>query len=211
MIETDLSIYNGERGLVEKESSISPEFLNTTNRVVVFGTRRDGAFVLAEEFQEYLKKRNIPEPTVDVCRNVKYIEDAFFNKNYVIHENEELPAHLQELTNTRSLAKFVTNVLGFKKGKDSKGRPETPQISENTQLPTLPKGVIVLPEMRQYSEESNFGADLGMTVESPHETIKQLCQKYKVPIVILRKIDDEDITNMQISNEIKAFLEPEKP
>lgn len=76
--------------------------------------------------------------------------------------------------------------------------PDNWTNDEFTDNPTLPRGVILLPEMRQYHEMT------GMFVPSYAVwlDIKKLCDKYEVPLVII----DKDFTPEQIETEIIKLL-----
>jgi hypothetical protein len=71
--------------------------------------------------------------------------------------------------------------------------------------PQIPQGVILFPEMRQYTEDW-----IGMSVDtfndyghkSVFDTIKQLCDEYGVPLVILQA----NSTNEELSQNILTLL-----
>lgn len=76
--------------------------------------------------------------------------------------------------------------------------PDNWNNDESTDHPTLPRGVILLPEMRQYHEMT------GIFVPSyvVWSDIKKMCDQYGVPMVTI----DKDFTPEQIETEIKKLL-----
>lgn len=54
--------------------------------------------------------------------------------------------------------------------------------------PTIPKGVIAFPEMRQYTPHG------GMTIETPMDDIQRLCDEHEVPLVRIETMDPQAIT-----------------
>lgn len=77
-------------------------------------------------------------------------------------------------------------------------RPIVPDAPPYT--PTLPKGVIVFPEMRMIRS-----VGLAMTIPTPFGYIKDLCDKYGVPVVLVG-IKGEPVTPEQSSQNVMKVL-----
>lgn len=206
MIENDRSGRLSDSILVYSDEAYTPpEDLNTSNRVVVYGSRLSGACELAVGFNDYLIERAIPEPTVEVCRDAQYITDAFYDRQPVIHESTKLNPQIP--ASKRGLANLMIHVKSLLKRSSPDGRGISIPVEPSQDIPasTLPKGVVVLPEMRQYTPDGQ-----GMTINAPYEYIRQLCEKHGVPIVRLEKIDAEEITALQLSEGIMDVLVQKK-
>ena len=66
--------------------------------------------------------------------------------------------------------------------------------------PTLPRGVLAMPEMRQYTP-----SDAGMTIPTPYDYIQRLCDQHKVPMV---RIDQD--APLSIGASVVGLLAPAK-
>jgi hypothetical protein len=186
-------------GIVNTENKQSPEVLNTSNRVLVFGSRVSEAFKLAEDFEKYLEEKGIPTPSVEVCRDIQYISDAFYKK-----PPENLVNNVSKKTATLNSSKSLSELI--KRGLDlidHKPREEVlqPDTSSNDIPHILPFGVIVLPEMRLYTPDG-----VGMTVDSPYEQIEELCKKNGVPIIKIGDTESKEITPEQLSQGVVEIL-----
>jgi len=74
--------------------------------------------------------------------------------------------------------------------------------AEGRKSPDLPKGVILLPEMRQYSEGGQ-AMFLDTYRSGVYQYVKDLCDKYKIPLIEIREYKTED----QIKDGLKKLLE----
>src|SRR3989344_3460648 len=140
----ELGIMLEQTGLSRNESSSYPEKLKISNRVLVYGSRVSGAFQLAEEFENYLKERDIPATSVEVCRNAHSIEDAFYDRRAPTPPAET--TWVNPPSSNKGIARLAQRGVELFRGRTS--REESPKPAEISQ-DTLPTGVIVLPEMRQ--------------------------------------------------------------
>jgi len=138
--------------------SFRGETLPTTiqNRVLVLGSRLNGAFELGEGFQAYLEQKGIPEPSVEVLRDAGRIEEAILD------------------------------------------------IEKDSKSFNLPKGVILLPEMRQYSP-TGLGMSLNTYESGISAFVKELCDRYGIPLVEVKKYE----SSKQIEEGLKRLLELE--
>ena len=73
-------------------------------------------------------------------------------------------------------------------------------IKADESKPTLAKGVILLPEMRQY----HYGRGMSLSTYECgiDKYVERLCEKYKIPLVEIRSFTDED----QITEGTKKLL-----
>lgn len=177
------------------DSSTTDEMLKDlekVNRIVVYGSRLSGAFTLAKDFEEYLKDNGVPDAQVHTTRNVAAINDAFFDINHTRQQLSEILPLEPKTTKSHKLL----SLFGRKSNETNSSSMQVPD-SDNPekQTPTLPRGVIVFPEMRQYDLN-----DHGMNVESPIEAIKALCDQYGVPVhQYSNETTDENIRNDAMS------------
>lgn len=132
--------------------------IRTENRVLILGSSVSGVFELRKDFQAYLEEKDIPEPNVEVLRDVAMIETAILGR-------------------------------------------ET--IEEDRGNPNLPKGVILLPEMRQYSP-TGMGMSLDTDESGISDFVKKLCQRWGIPLVKIQEYKSPE----QIEEGLKKLLEP---
>jgi|GEM_PF-5286257 len=78
-------------------------------------------------------------------------------------------------------------------------------IDQGRENPNLPKGVILLPEMRQYSP-TGMGMSLGSYESGISDFVEQLCQRYDIPLIKIREYK----TPEQIEKGLKELLEPKE-
>ncbi len=140
-----------ESTIIRPECELQP----TTNRVLVLGSRCSGAYQLRADLQTYLKERNIPNPDVQVLRDVGLIEVALLGRE---------------------------------------------DVFQGRAAPLLPKGVILLPEMRQYYEGTGMSLDTYRC--GIDRRVEELCAKYNVPLIMIRTFSSPD----QISAGIRQLL-----
>lgn len=81
--------------------------------------------------------------------------------------------------------------------------PQWETVDTSKQIPTLPRGVIVFPEMRLIRS-----AGPAMTIPTPYEYIKGLCDKHGIPIVQIGTRGST--TRKQLSQSIIKVLEVPK-
>src|SRR3989344_5246078 len=143
-----VSLQKNEAALVELHKGV--EGLIDHNRIVVYGSNRSGAGVMAEEFQQFLTEVGIKDSSVVLERDVARMQDSFYG---------------------------IT-------------APNDPR--------RIPRGVIVFPEMRQYSI-NGMGMNIGTYTakgyqdKTPFDYIRSLCEKHDVPIVQFGNESPEEV------------------
>jgi hypothetical protein len=175
------------------ETDHSPERQGHTPRFVVFGTNVGGARIAAETFRQALEEHGVVGPDVRVARDVANVDLAFFNRPIPGQLALESPAATttdERQEKSKALA-VVTGALG-RLGLWP-ARPETPPAET-----TVPDGVLVFPEMRQYTSTGT-----GMTIPTPLGHIEALCAEHGVPLLYVdRRIE----TPSELSQDTAALL-----
>ena len=175
--------------------------LPQSDRIVVYGSRGSGAADLATHIQTALIEHGVPEDEarIDWTRHVTSIEPTFFaNHSQQLPERIDPPQHPAleaPQTASRGLFQRLRQLLPQKPpavDQDPLHEVAVPEISQPETDPfqhTRPRGVLIFPEMRQYS-----GAT-AMTVPTNAERIVRLCEENNVPYVYVEKVnaDDSDI------------------
>lgn len=148
-------------------------------RVVLFGSRSAGTYAAAEFIEDAIK--DIPGSDVEVARYVTSIEDAFYGrfkrveeKSLEVSKPEQKSGRLKRVTNlvlrrTVEPTAFSSIHNEFIKRED-----------------TIPQGVVIFPEMRQYDPYTNSN----MTIPTPVKVIENLCRKHEVPMAFVNNEGD---------------------
>lgn len=146
------------------EATKSKEELTREPRFLVFGTMTAGSQKIAEALRKAAK--DIPDSKIDVVQNVRGIEDMFYDRFedplIVTHHKASMSKHAGEAALDQ---KFTTT--GWTRIPVRKQGPDT-----------LPKAVVVLPEMRQRGFQGE-----GMTIPTPFDRIQELCEQNGVPMM----------------------------
>lgn len=142
-----------EHGLARRKADIAPAgekrpvYEVDPNRFVVYGSRISGAFSLGEELLKFLSEKGVAEPNVQVVRDARVIDQAFYLKPST---------------------------------KRSKNSP-----------PKLPRGVILLGEMRQYF--NGQGMSLDTTSSGIRDYVEKICKENGIPLAIFTGDFSEEI------------------
>lgn len=149
------------------------EELAPSPRIVAYGMKFHDAQVLVRTINEQLDQRDITGFDVYYSYDARNIENAFFGRGRKPKQPEQLAAAAGALALPGSSSKVSSEVTKAKDG--SLSLPEEETAPERD---TIPMGVIIFPEMRQYTPE---GA--GMTIDTPKERIEELCNRFGVPFI----------------------------
>lgn len=153
-------------------------------RFVVFGSRISGAYGAADAFEKHLAEIGFDDARVEAVRDAAYIDDAFYN----IQPATEAP-ELEPKKGGDKLRRLVRAVLGREIA------PKEEKVDKDT-----PQGVIVFPQMRQYTPSG-----MGMFIRSPRDYIQELCDTNNVPVVFMEDIQSQ----AELAASLSAFaIEP---
>lgn len=172
--------------------------LERDNRVIVFGSNMSGAAELVGAIRDELEQNGASDE-VDVyqSRRAEFIEDSFYGRTrrFGLQQAAEAQAsqpRAAELTGATPKRGLIGKLRALgKSGVQTEIEAPTvaPAQTVHEAAPdmgaTLPKGVIMLPEMRTYYE-------YGMTVPTPYEEIEALCEANGVPFVRLEAVNTPD-------------------
>lgn len=173
---------NNSETEVEKERE-----LPQSNRIVVFGLREN-----INSVDKIINNDNDISENVELfgIRMSDNIEDGFYGRSEKSSSIEKEPKRLSTIDR---LKKFVL-----------RSQIESPSITESEKVDygSLPKGVIIFPEMRQY----DVRLDAGMNIDTPFEKIEKLCLENNVNF---KKIEssENNIPETEIKKMIKSFSE----
>jgi hypothetical protein len=165
------------------ESKSNAEQLPRSPRVVIYGSRMSGGYNLRDEVAARLATHEVDGVEVYAIRDIANIDNAFFGRAQVVQdtgtsEDSQLElrqyAAIPELQNGKEGIDLLTHL----------GPVALGGAAETTSHDTLPLGVFVLSEMRQYH------LDAGMSIPTPYGTIEDLCTEYDVPLVYAEAIQD---------------------
>jgi hypothetical protein len=167
------------------------ETLSKSPRVVIFGSRISGAFNLVRAINAELEEKGVHGVDVYGSRNVANIEGSFFGRGTFAYDKDAaasseqpaLPASPPEMAPKTGLLQRLGDKL-LRRTTEVALVAEAPAIPPQPQdrPDTVPLGVIVFPEMRQYYTG-------GMTIPTPYEAIDALAETYGVPVVHVDKIE----------------------
>lgn len=162
----------------------SRETVPVKSRFVIFGSRISGAYGAADAFEKYLATHGFEDTQVDTVRNAAFIDDVFYNTPQEDASREvptSKPASILRRLGHALLRREVASA------QDGVGKD-------------LPLGVVVFPEMRQYTPSGS-----GMFIPSPREYIRDLCDKNRVPVIFMEDVH----TAAELAGAISSFaLEP---
>lgn len=168
----------------------SSEVIEREPRLLVYGSRMSGSHELADALEAGLESYGLRDPKVAVLRDVSYIRDAFFGRSPGSATHTPALAGQQSLPEATGDPVLVSEKHGKLRGLVRKlGRQGVTASEEGTghastlNPDTLPAGVLILPEMRQYSAQG------GMTIPTPAEAIEELCKRYHVPFVRVERLE----------------------
>jgi hypothetical protein len=140
------------------EEVTTPENLRRDARFIAYGSRMSGAQELVLEIRKQLEENGQPDVEICMSRDVSFIEDVFYNR-----ERRGQPKPYAQ----KALGSLVST-------------SEAQLLNQNT----LPQGVLIFPEMRQYSPMGP-----GMTIPTPYERIEELCARQGVPFVHVERLE----------------------
>jgi len=159
---------------------LSPEIIHTKSRFLIFGSRISGAYGTADGFEKHLVALGFEDARVDAVRDAAYITDAFYNSSRAGDSLELEPSKpsgvLHRLGNLILRREATT--------------------SPDDAIKDLPQGVIVFPQMRQYTPSG-----MGMFIHSPRDYIQDLCDKNQVPVIFIEDLHSE----AELANSVSAF------
>jgi hypothetical protein len=174
------------------EKLASHEGLPISDRIVVYGTRLDGVEGLVTELRKQLDKGGFEDVVAYYNREAGYIEGSFYD----MHRNEEIRATKalaasSEMSQKPSVFRRLASLV-------------TSTAVESAQEGSIPRGVIILPHMRQYTPS---GA--GMTITTPYEYIANLCAQHEVPFVRVDGLNGpEDVSEVLQQLNINTANQP---
>ena len=158
----------------------SQEAIPTKPRFLIFGSRISGAYGTADAFEKHLAALGFEAAQVDAVRDAAYIDDAFYNISQAADSLELEPSKpsgvLRRLGNLILRREVATSP-------DDAGKD-------------LPQGVVVFPQMRQYTSSGS-----GMFIHSPRDYIQDLCDKNQVPVIFIEDLHSE----AELANSVSAF------
>lgn len=170
------------------EIALSRELLPVTPRFIAYGNVSSGAADLVGEIRDELADRGRADLDVFRSYNVVDIEhDFFFGRGHPMggegHESTRAAITAGALALTEGDDKQKSGSI-LRRAASMLSRGEQPSAQDAPKPePTLPAGVMVFPEMRQYMH-----GYIGMTIETPYKRIEDLCAKYGVPFVYVEKL-----------------------
>jgi|GEM_PF-1476845 len=165
---------NPEKSVATTHDSVavSSEMAPVDPRFVIFGTRVAGVYGARDAFEAHLAAAGFPDAQVDAVRDAAAIQNAFYD----IHVGDA-SRNIEPEQPTSTLRKFVDTLL----------KREVAVVQDEAETSTnLPQGVVVFPEMRQYTSTGG-----GMTIPSPREYIQELCDEHGVPVIFMEDLQNE--------------------
>jgi hypothetical protein len=176
----------GNQGSVARqEADHQHEKLARSPRIELFGTRAMGVHELAADLRAFLDEQGVPGVRVNPTRLIPNIDDAFYgrldrSKLVVVTEASPEP---QPKAGKPGMLRKLLGQLTTQHETSASTVPAT--LSKPEVAPTIPAGVIVMPEMREEGPYGAFG-----TVDTPIEYIQTLCDKHGVPMIVVQNPND---------------------
>jgi len=131
-------------------------------RFLVLGSRVSGAYGVASDIKQWLVANGFGDARVDAVRDVARIDSAL--------HNIRRPDAARGLPGSKP-GGYLRSLGQMLLRREAVSIPE--EVGEN-----LPLGVIVFPQMRQYTPNGN-----GMPIPNPRSYIETLCDAWGVPVI----------------------------